>query len=212
MHAVWNFLLKFKFDYRNIFCPLNKMWCDRSKLYGLFFHLFCSEFMGIYPVYGSVRRICPTSFLKQIMYMMCGEAILCWIQWPKRGWADTPSSHIHTEHTYVSYRLLEQSWEELRQSVPSSESLCSHMPWGSLLLWGCGDRLLVSWWILDSPRRTQNRILFGFSSMYLYFSVFLCIQKSFCDITYRCWCSHKLILCLVFNQLQEVPHWGCVER
>lgn len=86
------------------------------------------------------------------------------------------------------------------------------MPWGSLLLWGCGDRFVVSWWILDNPRRTQNRILFGFSSMYHYFSVFLCIQKSFCDITHRCWCSHKLILCLVFGQLQEMPHWGCVER
>lgn len=148
MRAVWSFLLKFKFDYRNIFCPLNKMWYDRSKLYGLFFHLFCSEFVGIYPVYGSVRRICPTSFLKQIMYMMCGEAILCWIQWPKRGWADTPSSHIHTEHTYVSHT---DSWNRPergsgRVSLPLSP--CVPICHGAL----CSSEVVEigSWWADES--------------------------------------------------------------
>lgn len=91
-------------------------------------------------------------------------------------------------------------------------TLCFHMARGSLLLWGCGDQLMVSWWILDNPRRTQCKVLFVFPSMYHYFSVFLCTQKSFCDGTYRWWCSHKLILCLAFDQLQEVTHWGCVER
>lgn len=125
------------------------MWCDRNKLYGLFFYLFCSELMGIYPVYGFVGKIYLTPLLKQIMCMMCGETVLSWMQWPKRGWSDVPSRHKQRTHMYTSCTLLEQSWDRSRQKGPSSEPfICVPMCHGALC--SSGVVKIGSWWADES--------------------------------------------------------------
>lgn len=156
MRAVWSFLVRFKFDYLHISCPLKKMRCDRRKLYGLLFHLFCSEFVGIYPVCASLRRICPTPLLKKLR-LWCVRKLYCAGSSGPREAEQTHPVGTHTKNTHI--HLIQTPGTVLRRAQENCPflwvlTLCSHIR-GSLILWGCGDQLVVSWWILDSPRRTQ---------------------------------------------------------
>lgn len=117
----------------------------------------------------------------------------------------------HKEHTYTSHT---DSWNSPERgpgklSLPLSSYFVFPHAMGlsdPLGLWrlACGDE---SWMVLGG----LSARYYLYSLHIPFFSVFLGTQKSFWDITYRCWCSHKLILHPVFDQIQEMTHWGFVE-
>lgn len=73
-----------------------------------------------------------------------------------------PVGHTQRTHIYISYRLLEQSWEGPRKTVPSSKLLLC-VPTCHGALWSSGViEVGFWWWILDGSRRTQCKVLFVF--------------------------------------------------
>ena len=147
--------------------------------------------MGIYHACGSVRRICLTSLLKQIMCMMYGETILCWIQQPERSEATTApchrsnsskAKHIHPVGTCTQSTHIHLIWtpgRALRGALTECPFLWipnfgSHLLRSSVLLWDCGNWLMVSWWLLGWSWEPESGVLFELPSVCHCFSAFLC--------------------------------------
>lgn len=121
--------------------------------------------------------------------------------------------HTHTEHTYTPSIDSWDSPERVsdRMSLPLNPYLGSHLPFGVMLLWDCGDGSVVRWWPWEGPQQ-GIMVLFGLP--------FMC----HCISVLPCGCVEELLshdtqvlvftennLYLVVYQPQEVPHWGCVE-